>query len=380
MHVISIDWLVWMTSTLALFWIVPARWRHDLLIAITFAFLLYYDRVSAGYLILFSLVTYRLTAGDLVSGQRAWVAAGVVLAVLIVYKLLVANPSFDGIAEATIPLGLSYYAFRCIHFVVERYKGTIAHPKPSEYLSYLFFLPTIIVGPIHRYPAFARDRRRHRWDGAMLSEGLERILYGYVKISVLSNYLVSGLLDRQIKDIDPIHAALIVYLEIVRDGLNIYLQFSGFSDIAIGFSALLGYRVMENFHWPYFSKNISIFWQSWHISLSSWCRDYIYTTVFSLTRSPAAGALATLLVIGLWHEISVRYLIWGLCHGLALVIWQRFQALKPRLPVVRNSELKIILDTVSILLTVHFVWLSFTIVRHDSLDELGAYLAPLFGL
>jgi alginate O-acetyltransferase complex protein AlgI len=254
-----------------------------------------------------------------------------------------------------------------MHYALERYKGTLDKHGFKEFLGYLFFLPTIVIGPINRFGPFLRDVRRQRWDGSLMSEGLERILYGYVKITVLGNFLVASQLGGWIETLRPDHPVLGEYLGVVRYGLNSYLQFAGFSDVAIGFALLLGYRVIENFDWPYLRTNISAFWRSWHISLTSWCRDYVYGSVFAVSRSPALGALATLVVVGLWHEISVRYLLWGVYHGVGLIVWQRFQDLKRYLPTVTHPLGRRAIDGLSILLTVHFVWFSFVLVSQPTL-------------
>jgi len=271
--------------------------------------------------------------------------------------------------DVIIPLGLAYYVLRCVHYMIEYYKGSIPAHSFRDVVNYLFFIPTIVVGPIHRFAPFLADHRRKRWDASMLSEGLERIVYGYVKIVVLGNYLVSSKMAGYIGSLDPENVALILYLDVVRTGLNLYFQFSGFSDVGIGFARLLGYRVMENFNWPFLQQNISDFWRCWHISLTSWCREYVYATVVSMTRSPALGAMATLLVIGLWHEASIRYVVWGIYHGLGIVLWQQFQRVKPWLPSVGDGLLSKGVNVFSVALTVHYVWFSFVIVRQPTLGD-----------
>lgn len=368
MQFVSIEWVTWIAASVAVFWLAPATWRHYVLAAVTLAFLLIHAWQSAVILSGFTVATYFLTNKPDVSGLRVGLVIFVLATVLLVYKALdsAASPE-DFIQEVLIPLGLSYYTLRCVHYLLERYKGKLPPHGFKEYAFYLFFIPTVVVGPIHRFNAFISDLRRHRWDGRLMSEGLERILYGYVKITVLANYLISTEFARYIGSLDAENQALVFYLEIVRGGLNLYLQFSGFSDIAIGFSRLLGFKVMENFNWPYLQANISDFWRCWHISLTSWCREYVYTTVFSISRSPALGVVATMLVIGLWHELSIRYLVWALYHGIGIVIWQKFQPVKKRLPAIENRYALNGLKVLSVILTVHFVWFGFVIVRQPDL-------------
>lgn len=367
MHFLSITWLTWMMATVSLYWIAPLAWRFRLLVAITAVFLLVYAPLSAAILTALTLFTYRLSRKPGLSGYRTLAIGSVIIAVVGFYKIQVAGNSINSVFEqGLIPLGLSYYSFRCLHYLLERYKGALSTATFEEFVSYLFFLPTIVVGPIHRFGPFQQDYHRIRWDSRLLSEGMERILYGYVKIAFLGNFLVNARLGNYILGIDPGDEALIAYLEMVQGGFSLYFQFSGFADIAIGFSRLLGFRVMENFNWPYLQKNISDYWRSWHISLTSWCRDYVYTSVVSLTRSPALGAIATLLVIGLWHEVSLRYLAWGLYHGIGIVMWQQFQRLKPVLPEIRGAVTRRLVDAASILATVHFVWFGLIIARQPN--------------
>ena len=364
MYFLSVTWLTWMMITVSLYWITPLAWRFRILVLITAVFLLVYAPVSAAILTAFTIFTYMLSRKPRLSGYRTLAIGSVIIAVVGFYKTQVTGNTINTVFEqGLIPLGLSYYSFRCLHYLLERYKGTFYSATFEEFVSYLFFLPTIVVGPIHRFGQFQQDYHRTRWDARLISKGMERILYGYVKIAFLGNFLVNAKLGNYIQDIDPQEEVLIAYLEMVRGGFSLYFQFSGFADIAIGFSRLLGFRVMENFNWPYLQKNISDYWRCWHISLTSWCRDYVYTSVVSFTRSPALGAIATLLVIGLWHEISLRYLAWGLYHGIGIVLWQQFQRVKPILPKIQGPALRKLVDATSILITVHFVWFGLIIAR-----------------
>ena len=369
MHALSFTWLAWMAGTTALYWALPARWRPWGLVAVSAAFLLVHAPLSAAILGGFTLVTFLLARGQRIQGWRVAVLVAILIGILVTFKFgqTIAHDSL--VQTWIVPLGLSYYAFRCLHYLLERFKGTLAEQSLAEVVGYLWFLPTFVIGPIHRYQPYQRDRARQRWDPALFSKGLERILYGYVKIAVLANYLMNIKLARQIEGLEHQDGALALYLEVVRKGFVEYFTFAGFSDIAIGFSLLLGYRVMENFDWPYLKKNISDFWRAWHISLSSWCRDYIYGGVIATTRSPALAVLATMLVIGLWHELSLRYLLWGLYHGLGILIWQQFHRLKRHLPTVENQALRWLLDGLSIALTVNFFWFSLEIAASENLLE-----------
>jgi D-alanyl-lipoteichoic acid acyltransferase DltB (MBOAT superfamily) len=328
--------------------------------------------VSPLSLLYIGLLTFATFFAIRAAGPKGQISVALIfpiIGLLAYYKITDSVSPEEAVQSAIIPLGLSYYSFRSIHYILERYKGTLAEHGFREYLFYMLFLPTIVVGPIHRFPDFHRDLRRHRWDERMLSEGLERILYGYVKITVLGNYLMSRQFAAFIGTLDPENLPLIYYLEIIRGALNLYFQFSGYSDIAIGFGMLLGFRVMENFRWPFLQKNVSDFWSSWHISLTSWCRDYVYGTVISTTRSAICGAVVTMFIIAMWHEVSLRYFAWAIYHGVGIFVWQRFQKFKPSLPKIDNRFANLGLRFLSIAFTAHFIAFGFTIVRQQSLKD-----------
>ena len=219
-----------------------------------------------------------------------------------------------------VPLGLSYYSLRCIHLLLERYLERVEQPSVADVFEYLFFPATIIAGPINRYPEFVSNNTPlFAFD--RFSAGLERILYGYVKIVVLSNYLLSEKLFPWLAYSVENSSALYHYIDALDYGLTIYLQFSGYSDIAIGFALLLGHKVIENFSWPFLKSNIVAFWRSWHISLTRLVREYVFSGVHAITRQAWLGVFATMLIISLWHGVTLNYLAWGLYHATGLVLY-----------------------------------------------------------
>lgn len=377
-------WLLILLGTVLGHWILPGRFRGLWIIAVTAGFLIWQSPSS--FILLTALTAFVfLFAGskDKITGWSAACQIAAIGILLAIFKIKVEFAHFGhalSVEDTLVPLGISYYTFRCIHYVIEKYKGKISSHKAAELVEYLFFLPTLIAGPIHRFPDFARDLKRKRFDAAMFGEGLERILFGYVKISFLANLLTNQMFGIVILDLEPNAPQLAAYLEFLQTGFNLYFQFAGFSDIAIGFGLLLGVRVMENFNWPLLKTNIAAFWRSWHISLSSWCRDYVYMGVISVSRSPAAGAVAAMVVMGLWHEFSLRYLIWGAYHGIGIMIWQKFQDFKPESLESGPAALRISWRIFSQILTLHFVFISFTFVRQDGiLDALEKLIFILTG-
>ena len=362
-----------------MYWTLSARWRSWGLIASTMVCLLAYSPESAVLLSVFTIGSYYLSRPGALLGPRVLGAAVMVIGVLVYFKLVMRHERADTLVETVLPIGLSYYSFRCVHYLIERYRGTVPEHNFSQCLAYLFFLPTIVVGPIHRVRPFLQDLDRRKWDGQRLSEGLERLLYGYVKITVLGNFIVAGRLQDMIATIDPSHDVAVLYLRVVRDGLNLYLQFSGFSDVAIGFSLLLGYRVIENFNWPYLQRNLPDFWRSWHISLTSWCREYVYMPTLGATRNPYLSVLLTFVTIGLWHDISLGYLAWGVYNGLGVLACLQWQRVRRRIGLrgIKNRFAGGIVHGLSVLLTTHYFWLGSILVREPDLQSAWTVYAKI---
>jgi alginate O-acetyltransferase complex protein AlgI len=355
-----------MAFTVALFWLVPSRYRQYALTGLTAAFLLCTAPVSLALLLAMAGITFLVCGRGRPEALHTMLAIVLIVATLVYFKLGVRIDQQFG-TGMLVPLGLSYYALRVIHLILERFMGRIEELGITDIARYLLFLPTIQIGPIHRYGQFKRDLQRHRWTATDIWGGIERIVFGYAKITFLGNYIVSGVFANYIVGFEQTNPALYEYLDCIRYGANLYFQFSGYSDIAIGFAMLLGFHVMENFDNPYFKRNISEFWRAWHISLTSWCREYIYTSVTAVARRPAFGAIASLVVIGLWHEISMRYLAWGLYHGLGIVGWQLFQNWKPDSWRAKGKWTRCCAIGLSILLTLNFVIIGFAITKEPTL-------------
>ena len=365
-------------------WMLPEKWRGGWIIFATAVFVGVLNWPSLLIMSILAIGVYMFAGKyDHISGKRLIGIITAIAALLVFYKAkaAIAGYTIDTASEFEqsylIPLGLSYYTFRLIHYVIEKYKHAVPAHGFYNFAQYMFFLPVITAGPIHRYPEFERDLKRKRWDPFMFSEGIERLIYGYVKISFIANLLINFMFVVYINHTMPINQALGYYLYLLQMGLSLYFLFSGYSDIAIGFGLMLGIRVMENFNWPLFSRNISDFWRRWHISLTSWCRDYVYMGTIATTRSAALAALAAMLVMGLWHEFSIRYIVWGLYQGAGIIIWQGFQNVKKYLPTVNNKVAQGVLRVLSTLLTIHYVFIGFMIVRQDTLGQAVTFMEKI---
>lgn len=359
---------------LVVYWLLPREYRRWSLILGTIGALLLKSPVSLFVLSLSTLSSF--WAFRLIK-QKGWAVTFVLLqnvGYFLLFKSGVLAGSVLAPLNRLIPLGLSYYAFRQIHYALEYYKEKLPTHNFWDYCSYLFFLPTLLLGPIHRFPAFLRDHRRMRWDKNLLSEGLERILYGYAKVLVVGNFLLTTHLNNFAVNLLVDYEWLGTYLLVMEYTLSAYFIFAGFSDIAIGLSLLFGYRVMENFNYPFLAPNINEFWNRWHISLSSWVKDYVFFPVASISRRPIAGIITTMLVIGLWHELSWRYIIWGGIHGLGIAVWHLYKENE----LTKRWSGNQLYEWLCILLTFHFVAFTFIFIREDNLKESLHVIRTLF--
>jgi alginate O-acetyltransferase complex protein AlgI len=382
MSILSLGWLAILILLPPVYWLGPERLRSPLLAMVTVVILGWLAPISAALLVaatVMAWVGYRYLAAN------GWAIAAVTAmqaAPLIFYRLAQEEwPVFAG-SELIIPLGLSYYALRAIHYTLEAYKRTLPRHDVLDVINYMLFLPTILAGPIHRFPQFIIDQGRRRWNSEMFSEGLERLLYGYLKITLVANLLINSILMGHIATMEADSRAAL-YLTMIAKGLNGYFQFAGYSDVAIGFARLLGFRVMENFNAPMIRRNIQEFWAAWHISLTSWCRDYVYVPIFSLTRARWLGILGAMAILGLWHEFTARYLAWGLFNGGGIVawhVWRRVAGSRMEAAIADQPVLRACWTVVSVLLTLHFVFVGFTLVQNDTLAGGLRFLQALFGL
>ncbi|MCI8599069.1 MAG: MBOAT family protein [Lachnospiraceae bacterium] len=266
--------------------------------------------------------------------KRGWLLGGVLplLGILFLFKYFnfftvsvaeLLNLAGLGASPVTLklilPLGISYYTFRIISYVADIYTGK----RKSEehlgyYLTYVLFFPQILSGPIERSESFLNQLHGNLiYDSSLFSEGFQRIILGLFKKMVIANRL-TGYVDLIFADPEN-YPGLAVWLAAFFYSFQIYCDFSGYSDIAIGMGNLFGIRSKRNFHYPYFAKNIRDFWDRWHISLSSWLRDYIYIPLGGnrVSRIRKYGnVLATFLVSGLWHGDNWTFVVWGGIHGI----------------------------------------------------------------
>lgn len=265
-----------------------------------------------------------------------------------------------------LPIGISFYTFQSISYLMDVYRNEIQATKNvSDYAFYMTFFPHLVAGPIVRAKDFLPQIFTPQIiNAALYKESLFRILIGLLKKLFVADYLG--------KYVDIVHEAPANFsgaenlLAMYGYSFQIYFDFSGYSDIAIGIALMLGYRLKENFENPYSSSNITVFWRKWHISLSSWLRDYIYIPLGGNRKgvfNTYLFLMITMLIGGFWHGADWRFIFWGFAHGLALAFHKAYSHYFP------NKNNSYFSRVWGIALTFHFVafcWIFFRALSFQS--------------
>ncbi len=223
-----------------------------------------------------------------------------------------------------LPIGISFYTFQVLSYVIDVYKKEVKVQKNIVILgTYIALFPQLIAGPIVRYSTIEEELRYKKFSVDKFYEGLKRFIIGLGKKIIISNnvaFIADTILDSsQLSD----YGSIIAMIGIISYTMQIYFDFSGYSDMAIGLGKMFGFEFLENFNYPYISKSITEFWHRWHISLSTWFRDYVYIPLGG-NRVKQTRWLFNILIVwlltGLWHGASWNFVIWGVYYGLVLLI------------------------------------------------------------
>ena len=274
--------------------------------------------------------------------------------------------------DLPLPIGISFYTFQTMSYTIDVYRGEAKLQKNIlSFGAYVAMFPQLIAGPIVRYQEIADrlEARTHSFD--KFGEGARRFVTGLGKKVLLANNI--GLLWTTISRTDPASLTVVgAWLGVIAFGLQIYFDFSGYSDMAIGLGRMFGFEFLENFNYPYIAKSVTEFWRRWHISLGTWFRDYVYIPLGGNRKGPALQlrniALVWLLT-GFWHGASWNYVLWGLYFGLLLVLEKLFL----------GKWLKKAPAFVGHLYLLFVVGLSWTLFAFEDLGAGLAYCGALFG-
>lgn len=405
----SFEYLIFLPLVLACYWFSPSRFRLSILLVASYAFYMSW-RAEYG-LLLFGLSLVNFFFGFLVSKaaesqskKRLCFIAGITanLATLAVFKYtnffldsghsllsiiaklsntnLVQNAGHEAL-PIILPLGISFFVFEFIHYLVDVYKGQEPIKNPLRFGLFAAFFPSQIAGPIKRFEDFdAQALEEKKFDPQLFQSGIVLIMQGLFKKVALGDNLAPlvaiGFTNcQQISCMDA-------WTAVIAFTLQIYYDFSGYTDIGRGSANLLGYRLPENFNMPYIARSVSEFWHRWHISLSTWLRDYLYIPLGGSRNGRFAqmrNLMITMLLGGLWHGASWTFVFWGAYQGLGLVVSHSWEAFAKRFNIFQNKSLTLLWDNSSRALTLLFVIFGWVLFRAENMQQFQTVCADMLG-
>ena len=310
--------------------------------------------------------------------QKIWLTVSVVIGIALLTVFKYADFFLQSFAAVTglsipllklaLPIGISFYTFQCMSYVVDVYRGTAAPQKNIvTFGAYVALFPQLIAGPIVRYVDVARELENRETTMEDAMTGIRRFLIGLGKKILLANQL--GLLTEVFRASNE-KSVLFHWLYAVAFMLHIYFDFSGYSDMAIGLGRIFGFHFIENFNYPYLSKSVTEFWRRWHMSLGSWFRDYVYIPLGG-NRVGSGRWVFNIMVVwmltGLWHGASWNFVLWGLLFAAVLLIEKWLPVLQKLPAVLRHGYVLLI------------VMLSFVLFNAADLAQAVQDMAGLFG-
>lgn len=355
----SAAYLIFLPIVVLLFWLAPFRLRVALLTIASYVFYLWWKPIYG--ILIFALTVVNYTFGLLLERyapqKKLILTVGIIANVLVLGYFKYSNFILDLgnklvgifgyhhdpiILKIILPLGISFFTFEFIHYLVDVYKSGKAVRGFLDFTLFAAFFPTQIAGPIKRFQDFIPQlhvpQKVTRQD---INDGIELIVFGLFKKVVLADSL-AVLVDKAFAHPELLNGADF-WIACWTFGFQVYFDFSGYTDVARGSAMLMGFKIPENFKQPFLSESVFDFWRRWHISLSTWLRDYVYFALGGSRKGPwftYFNLMITMGICGLWHGAGDHYVFWGLFAGMTIVIHRLWQILCERVPsvaAIRNA-------------------------------------------
>lgn len=381
----SLQYLVFLPVVFLLYWITPHKLRVPLLLVASYLFYMSWKPI-------YGILIFGLTLGNFllvpmiaksVTRKKLWlgivVAANLITLGIFKYAYFTVDAIKTGLAwggidwrephlHILLPLGISFFVFEFIHYAVEVYRGK---PLVKNFLNFsLFasFFPTQIAGPIKRYQDFIPQldiKSKFKWE--YVDEGMQLILMGLAKKVLLADNLA---LVAQAGFTHPEQfSAVDLWLITYAFAFQIFFDFAGYTDVARGSALLFGYKVPINFNLPYIASNVADFWHRWHISLSTWLRDYLFIPLGGSRRGrflTHRNLFITMALGGLWHGASMHFLVWGVYQGVVLILHKEYSLLLQKLGVTKSIIESKVYHVISVIVTFHVVCVGWVFFRADT--------------
>ena len=367
---------------LIVYFAVPGKWKNG---ALLLSSLIFYGwgEPKLLFLMVFTIALFYVCglAIGRAEGQeqkKFWLSVSIVISVALLGLFKYADFFIGSVNSVTglslpflklaLPVGISFYTFQCLSYTIDVYRGNVPPQKnPVSFGAYVALFPQLIAGPIVRYVDVAREleHRTYSWENMAL--GLRRFLVGLGKKVILAdNFALLMKLFRESGE----KSVLFYWMYAIAFALNIYFDFSGYSDMAIGLGRIFGFHFIENFNYPYLSKSVTEFWRRWHMSLGSWFRDYVYIPMGGNRVSRGRwvfNILTVWMLTGLWHGAAWNFVLWGLLFA-ALLLTEKWVPALQKLPgFLRHGY------------TLLAVVLSFVLFNAESMSQAAGDFAGLFG-
>jgi len=397
----SLRFFVFFPIVAALYFAIPHRFRWFLLLVASYYFYMCWRVRYAVLLVISTLIDY--FAGLILTKATSRrvrllclvLSLGANLTLLFVFKYYnFFTHAFESVLSSCgmnvalpasaflLPVGISFYTLQSMSYTIDVYCGRQPVERhPGIFGLYVVFFPQLVAGPIERAPNLLPQLKlEHRFDYDRVTNGLKLILWGLFKKTVIADRL--GMLVTPVYDNPAAFDGLILTVATVFFAFQVYCDFSGYSDIAIGTAEVFGVKLMQNFRRPFFARSIAELWQRWHISLTSWFRDYVYIPLGG-NRVPQwrwyFNVIVVFLLSGLWHGANWTFLIWGGLHGFFVLAGSVLRPLRTRLVSwIRLDRLLGTLHVLQVLTTFSLFCLALVFFRAKSLSTAGAVLARLF--
>lgn len=342
----SFSFLIFFPTVTALYFAIPHRYRWLLLLTAScifyMAFIPYYILVLFVTIVIDYYAGIKIGSAQSAAGKKAFLVISIISTclVLFIFKYFnFFNTNLGVVADflnwnypigalnIILPIGLSFHTFQSLSYVIEVYRG---HQKVERnfgiYSLYVMFYPQLVAGPIERPQNLLHQfYERHHFDYERVATGIKRMLWGFFSKVVIADNLATYV--NTVYSSPETHSGLTLAVATLFFAIQIYCDFSGYANIAIGSAQVMGFKLMENFKNPYLSSSISDFWRRWHISLSTWFKDYVYIPLggnrSGQTRK-SFNLITIFLLSGLWHGANWTYVVWGLTHGIYLMVGDIF--------------------------------------------------------